>query len=150
VAAADFLAWRDVDDFEGSIPPPINNCLHGVVLWNAIKLVMELFARLSKGFALTGRKHGFGALALDLVGDPSREVAEFHHGVSVVVVIVRFGNGCDRGLAEDVLVVEHGEGGRLAVELDDDPVAVGSVTDQTVVARSVEVRVALPTVHSGT
>src|SRR6056297_1659177 len=43
---------------------------------------------------------------------------------------------------------DHGEAGRLAVEVDDDGVAVGSVTDQTVVARSVEVGVTLPAVHT--
>jgi len=47
-----------------------------------------------------------------------------------------------------VFAVEHGEAGRLAVEVDDNGVAVGSVTDQTVVARSVEVGVTLPAVHT--
>jgi len=142
VRAADFLRGRGVDDVEGAFAPSIDRGGDGIVPSDAAEFVLALALDLAEDLPIAGGVDGLGPFAVEFVRDLPGERPEL---LDRVLAVLR--GGPDDARSDDGVLVEHRQGGPFAVGVDHDRVGVGGVTDQAVIARSVQGFRATPAIH---
>ena len=111
MAPAEFLPRRRLDDRERRLLASGEHRLDGVLAWirDPTEIVVELPAKRPEYVALAGRVHFFGSFAMDLVGDPPREVPAL-----TLLVFTLFLNRRHRPGSDTLALEQTGDGRALA------------------------------------